>query len=220
MLKRRSYKGIVLLCAILLLVGFGLGYYSYIWTNTPYQEPALELSERTDYKENDIAESEEQVDKNVSSISSDSIDEESMIMVDNHMDEKKVSTDTKLVFEKKYLKCGHVRIEEMMASDVFIDMNKHTLQQQYRAWTIKKFSSDRVQFYREIDDKCLSHYIVREYEGKIGVFYQNNRVDNTLKQVIDINIRQLREDDQRKLKQGIRVESDLELGQLIEDFGS
>ena len=58
-------------------------------------------------------------------------------------------------------------------------------------------------------------YLIREYEGKIGVFTQNS--DTPIK-IIETNPTLLPEYDQKMLKEGIYLYSETELRQLIEDF--
>lgn len=58
-------------------------------------------------------------------------------------------------------------------------------------------------------------YLIREYEGKIGVFTQNS---NTPIKIIETNPTLLPEYDQKMLEEGIYLYNETELRQLIEDF--
>jgi len=58
-------------------------------------------------------------------------------------------------------------------------------------------------------------YLIREYEGKIGVFTPNS---NTPIKIIETNPNILPEYDQKMLKEGIYLYNETELQQLIEDF--
>ncbi len=60
-------------------------------------------------------------------------------------------------------------------------------------------------------------YTVKEYEGKIGVFYNQ---ENVPYQEIDVDVASLPEADQALLKEGITVYSTEKLNSIIEDYES
>jgi hypothetical protein len=60
-------------------------------------------------------------------------------------------------------------------------------------------------------------YIVKEYEGHIGVFYNDNRVPY---QEIHVDVSSLPEADQQLLKKGIKVTDADKLNGIIEDYES
>ena len=57
-------------------------------------------------------------------------------------------------------------------------------------------------------------YWVREYRDKIGIFYP----DGTLYRILDTYVKTLPKSDQGQLKEGIYLENERELYQLIEDY--
>lgn len=60
-------------------------------------------------------------------------------------------------------------------------------------------------------------YTVREYEGRIGVFYND---ENVPYQQIDVDVTSLPTADQDALRAGIKVYSTDKLNQMIEDYES
>jgi hypothetical protein len=56
--------------------------------------------------------------------------------------------------------------------------------------------------------------IVREYNGKIGIFSENNELID----IINVYTKTLPETDKRLLREGIRVTSKEELNSIIEDY--
>lgn len=63
----------------------------------------------------------------------------------------------------------------------------------------------------------LNTYTVKEYEGHIGVFYNN---ESTPYQEIDVDVASLPQADQVLLKDGIRVTDIDRLNSIIEDYES
>lgn len=62
------------------------------------------------------------------------------------------------------------------------------------------------------------HYILREKEGLINVYYINENKEEILYRVTDISTKYLGEDDIKELKDGIEVVGVQQLNQLLEDF--
>lgn len=60
-----------------------------------------------------------------------------------------------------------------------------------------------------------SSYVVREYNGKIGIFQQKN---NVLQETLNVRVSDLPILDRQRLLSGIVVQDDEQLSQIIEDF--
>ncbi len=129
----------------------------------------------------------------------------------------KVNKDTKILITYIYLKCGHSETEQIESSDYMIGLGQEEFKQLNSQWYIESFNSDQIIISVNMDEKCKEHYILKEYKDKIGVFYQDN---NELKEIINIDIRQLRQDDMLRLQKGIEINSKKELAEIMEDFAS
>lgn len=62
------------------------------------------------------------------------------------------------------------------------------------------------------------HYILREIDGVINVYYINESGEEILYRVTDISTKYLGEDDVKELEGGIEVAGVQNLNQLLEDF--
>lgn len=62
------------------------------------------------------------------------------------------------------------------------------------------------------------HYILREKDGIINVYYINENKEEILYKVTDISTNYLGEEDVKKLREGIEVIGIQNLNQLLEDF--
>nr|WP_246566708.1 BofC C-terminal domain-containing protein [Tissierella simiarum] len=66
---------------------------------------------------------------------------------------------------------------------------------------------------------CPNHYIIGEKEGNIAIFKVDERGQRILDKVFpDYPISLLKEIDQEKLKEGIMVDSEEELSDILENF--
>lgn len=221
MVRRRSYVLVTFCCFLILVFCFGIGYYINISKNVPKDD----AKQFTDIKESRIGEKEVlenstvDIDKNNDNLKNQEVTTEDFITQVNLDNQKqRIGTSTKITFKRKYLKCGHEQEEVTNAPEDIVNYTEKELKQANPDWEIEKFDNKEVIISIDIDALCPEHYLVKEYQGEIGVFYLNPVDGNDLKQIIDINVAQLRQDDREKLKQGIQVDSEKELVQLIEDF--
>lgn len=69
----------------------------------------------------------------------------------------------------------------------------------------------------ELSEKRIVHYTVKEYEGKVAIFRDNETEPfNIYNSYVSV----LPDSDQKKLKKGITVSSTEELQEIIEDYTS
>ncbi|MCG8500652.1 MAG: BofC C-terminal domain-containing protein [Firmicutes bacterium] len=215
MRRRKSYKLVTFCCLLFLIIGFGFGYYHDTWNDTKKEEEQLLTKQNRQLSPGQTQALES---NHITAVTE--AQERGAIDLPAEEDQERIDYDTKVIFKRNYLKCSHKTVEELQAPDEMINLTRETLKEHYPEWKIERFGIDEVILSTDVDEKCLKHYIVKEYNGKIGVYYQSALVENPLKQLIDINIQQLRDEDREKLKQGIYVNSDQELAQIIEDFTS
>lgn len=131
-----------------------------------------------------------------------------------------ISPGAKIIMGKRYLKCGHIIKNQINASVNVVNLNEEQLKLAYKGWSIQKFSPLEVIIYQDVNTKCPYHYILKEKDGYVAVYYQNPINGITLKEVTPILISNLRAVDQEKLKTGIRIDSQQDLAQRLEDLGS
>lgn len=133
--------------------------------------------------------------------------------------EEKISIDTEIVEEIYYTECDHLIRATKRDIKNLVNMTKEELARKYPDWEIKEFSSERVVLYKEEQDFCNEHYLVKDVDGYVTVYSMNNN-DKIIEQaeVTEIETRYLTETDQEDLKEGIKVYTEQKLNKLIEDF--
>ena len=71
---------------------------------------------------------------------------------------------------------------------------------------------------RNASSEEISHiYTVKEYNGRIGIFSADS---NELLRILDVYLSTLPSEDVEKLAVGIKIRSESELQQIIEDYSS
>lgn len=136
------------------------------------------------------------------------------------VNQEKISPYAKMTIEKYYKQCEHSTVEIYDVPKELVNLTQEELQQRYENWEIKKFTSNDIQLYRQIDANCSSHFVLKEKDGYIAVYKAvSNNIDE-LNMVTEIECTSLKEEDKLAIESGIKVYGKEELSSIIEDFSS
>lgn len=133
-------------------------------------------------------------------------------------EEEKTSPNCWFIFKTLYTKCEHITIEKEQIEEVMVNKTKEELQKIYRNWNIVTFISDEVLFYKEVEEICNEHYILKELDGYVAIYTLDEKDNATLKEITAIVIAYLPEEDVQRLKEGIKVTGKDKLNQALEDY--
>lgn len=193
----RKYIVVALLLALIL--GFALGFYLYK-LNKINEQIAFEAEYRKMESENVIKEAEN-------------------IIKETSSNENKTSPNTIVIEKKYYNDCGHLTQTQEKIKENLINKDEAEFQISYIGWEIQKFTPTEVVVYKEINDFCNEHYLLKDIEGEIIVFGLDkyDKEKEVIKET-GIQTKYLSEIDIENLKNGIKVYGNKELNQLLEDF--
>lgn len=141
-------------------------------------------------------------------------------IVETAVEETKLSPYAKMIIEKKFNRCGHTTVDVQNIPLELVNMTEADIMKKYPEWEIRKFDTNEISLYREIEANCNDHFVLKEKDGFLAVY--NNVSENTLslKEVTDIDVSNLPSGDLQTLKEGILVYGKDALASLIEDFSS
>lgn len=147
------------------------------------------------------------------------IKEANKIIEETSATETKTTPNTKIIEKKYYNVCNHLLQEDEQIKEKFVNKTEAEIQTEYIGWEIQKFTPNEVVVYKEINDYCGEHYLLKELEGQI-IVYALDKQDNEkiIIKETGIETKYLPEADIENLKQGIKVYSDRELNNILEDF--
>ena len=131
---------------------------------------------------------------------------------------EKSSPNTSITFETYYNRCGHTEIKKEQINSEDVNKEKEYFINKYAEWNIKSFSTDEIKLYREINDMCSKHYIIKEKDGYIAIYTVDSNDNETLKEMTDVSVKYLPQEDIELLKKGIRANGDSELSQKLGDY--
>ena len=138
--------------------------------------------------------------------------------VETNISEEKISPNAIIIFETKYNKCGHVLKKYENAENDLINLTQSQLQEKYSDWEIQEFSSKQIILYKEVEESCGEHYVLREKDGYIAIYEIDENNVESLIQITQISTKYITETDLIELNKGIKVNGKEELNSTLEDF--
>lgn len=138
-------------------------------------------------------------------------------------EEDRISPNTVIEVETIYKKCNHNITKILEVDDIIINMTEEEyrdyMQENFPNVKIVSFSSKEILLEEERNHICPNHYIVGESDGKVAIY----RIDENGEKYIyklfnEYSTSLLKEIDQRRLKEGIIVDSEEELSDVLENF--
>lgn len=193
----RKFWIIMIIIVVLLALGGSIGIYIYNLKNTSNKN-SVKAKELADELKKTLVE-----EQNTVSTSSKNI---------------KISHNSIVVKNTLYKICNHeIRQTEVIPVEL-VNKEEKDIQQYYKDWEIKKYSPTEVVLYREKDEYCDKHYVLRENNGVIAIYKIDDNNKETLRENTQIQTKYLPEIDLIKLKSGIYAIGEEELNSILEDF--
>lgn len=146
------------------------------------------------------------------------IEKEKNMVQANAEEEEKVSPNCSIIKKTYYTKCGHTVSNYLELPKDIVNFTKEQVANKYQDYNIEEFSSNKIVLYKQIDDNCGEHYLVKDNEGKVTVYKVLEDGSQSLVEETDIYTEYLTDEDRENMKEGISVNGKQELNQLIEDF--
>lgn len=87
----------------------------------------------------------------------------------------------------------------------------------YPKWTIDSCGSDRIVMHKNLDKDSSQHYILKDNDGYITVYYTNS---GEVKEVTSANIASLSEKERQKYIDGVEIVGEGELEKYLQDLES
>ncbi|MTI47800.1 BofC C-terminal domain-containing protein [Sporosalibacterium faouarense] len=138
-------------------------------------------------------------------------------------DENYISPNTTIEYVIYYLKCGDKVTKIGRPSNDIVNMNKEgfvaLINRSHSNWRVVSFSTEKVVIEIDKDQLCPNHFVIGVEDGKIAIYKINEDGDKVLEKVLEnAPISMLKATDQQKLKEGIIVNSEEEISDILENF--
>ena len=144
--------------------------------------------------------------------------EEILNIIKTNTEEEKVSPNCNLILKIYYNKCEHLIEKKEVIEDAVVNMTEQDLREKFYEWEIQKFTPTEIVLYKEINEFCDEHYLLKDKDGYIVIYKLDENNNSELFQITEISTEYLAEKDLENIKQGIRIYTKKELNKILEDF--
>ncbi|NLC87790.1 MAG: hypothetical protein GX682_03330 [Clostridiaceae bacterium] len=132
--------------------------------------------------------------------------------------EQKTSPNCMFVFKTYYRECEHTLINKIDIPKEFVNQTVEEIEREYLDWKIQSFNVNEVIFYQEKEGICEEHFIVKENNGYITIYFIDKYGVEKIKETTEIVTTYLPEIDKNRLKEGIKINGQEELNACLEDY--
>lgn len=132
--------------------------------------------------------------------------------------QEKVSTNAILILKKYYKKCEHTINEYVEMPTEFVNMTEEEIKAEYPEWEVIGFTSGEVILYKEIDETCDEHFLLKIEEGKLVIYKILENGETEIYEKTDISTEYLPEVDLLNIEGGLQIYGKESLNQILEDF--
>ncbi|NLW22724.1 MAG: hypothetical protein GXY88_05675 [Tissierellia bacterium] len=138
-------------------------------------------------------------------------------------EDERISPNTFIERKTHYKTCNHNIIKLENADEKIINMTEEEfnnyIEENFPNVKIISFSIDEIKLEEERNHLCPNHYIIGVSNGKIAIYSIDENGERVLNKVFeDYPISLLKKIDQDKLIEGIVVDSEEELSNVLENF--
>ena len=160
---------------------------------------------------------------NITKVKSEDIEESSYPDLEILREYDKISPNTLIEERINYSACGHTITKVKSVDSKLVNMSKEEFRDYIEEDSPNKriiaYSSNKITMGVVKNHLCEKHYIIGEKNGNIAIFKIGENGEKILDKIfMDYPISLLMEIDQEKIMEGIRVDSEEELSEVLENF--
>lgn len=139
-------------------------------------------------------------------------------LVRTNSGEEKASPNCILTLKIYYNYCGHLIEKKGKIKETEVNMTEEELKDKFQDWEVQKFTSTEIVLYKEVNELCNEHYLLKEKDNYIAIYKLDKNNKETFLETTEIPLEYLTEEDLSKIKKGIIIYTDKELNRTLEDF--
>lgn len=124
-----------------------------------------------------------------------------------------------IVIEKRYYKgCDHLIRENTDIPVSLINQSEEEIKKYYSDWKVEEYSSNEIIVYKEFEGICHEHYVIKENNGVLGIYIENDEKILEWQEDTEIEVQYLPEEDIEEFKVGVRVVGKTNLYNFLENY--
>lgn len=130
----------------------------------------------------------------------------------------KVSPNAIIIQKRYYKSCDHLIREVIDIPEDLINKTQDDVMNKYSDWKLEGYSPKEIVIYKEFQGICNEHYVIKERNGVIGIYTENNEGIQEWQEDTEISTQYLPEEDLEQLKVGIKIVGKNNLYSFLEDY--
>lgn len=138
--------------------------------------------------------------------------------VETNNKQEKTSPNCKIILKVYYEKCEHIIETKKNIEEADVNITEDELQEKFPEWEIQRFTPNEIVLYKEVDENCNEHFLLKDQEGYIAIYKLDENNNAEFFQTTEISTDYLAEKDLTEIQNGIRIYTEKELNKTLEDF--
>lgn len=130
----------------------------------------------------------------------------------------KISPNASVTEKRYYKKCDHLIREVKDIPIGLVNKGEEEVKSYYSDWKVEKCSNNEVVVYKEYEGICDEHYVVKDNNGVLGIYIENDENIQEWQEDTSIETGYLPEKDIEEFKVGVKVEGKTNLYNFLEDY--
>lgn len=138
--------------------------------------------------------------------------------IETNNKEEKTSPNCIITLKIYYETCEHLIEKRKNIEEVDVNIREQELAERFPDWEIQRFTPNEIVLYKEVNEFCKEHFLLKEKDGYIGIYKLDKNNNAEFFRTTEISTEYLAEEDLSKIKNGIKVYTEKELNRTLEDF--
>lgn len=139
-------------------------------------------------------------------------------LVETSISTMKISPNANVIEKRYYKGCDHLIREAKDIPKNLINQDEETVKNYYSDWKLEKCSNTEAIVYKEFEGICDEHYVIKDNNGVLGIYIENNKNVQEWKEDTEIETQYLPQEDIEEFKVGIKVVGKTNLYNFLEDY--
>lgn len=145
-------------------------------------------------------------------------DEELSDLIQTNNEEEKTSPNCIITLKVYHEPCEHLIETRKSIEEAEVNMTEEELKQRFSNWEVQKFTSNEIVLYKEVNEFCNEHFLLKEADGYIAIYKLDENENAEFFRTTEISIEYLAEEDLEQIRNGIKVYTEKQLNKTLEDF--
>lgn len=130
----------------------------------------------------------------------------------------KISPNASVTEKRYYKKCDHLIREVKDIPVGLVNQGEEIVRSYYSNWKVEKCSNNEVVVYKEFEGICDEHYVIKDNNGVLAIFVENDENIQEWQEDTSIETQYLPEKDIEEFKVGVKVVGKTKLYSFLEDY--